>query len=64
MKILWEERAWEEYLEWQRQDKKLLKRINALVKDIQRNCYEGTGKPEPLKAAIQPSAELLRESRP
>lgn len=49
MKILWEERAWEEYLEWQRQDKKLLKRINALVKDIQRNCYEGTGKPEPLK---------------
>ena len=49
MKILWDERAWEEYLEWQTQDKKTLKRINALIKDIQRNCYEGIGKPEPLK---------------
>ena len=49
MKVLWEERAWEEYLEWQKQDKKILKRINALIKDIQRNCYEGIGKPEPLK---------------
>ena len=42
MKVLWEERAWEEYLEWQKQDKKILKRINALIKDIQ-------SKPEPLK---------------
>ena len=49
MKILWEERAWGEYLEWQIQDKKTLKRINILIKDIQRECYEGIGKPEPLK---------------
>lgn len=47
MKILWDERAWEEYLEWQIQDKKTLKRINMLIKDIQRECYGGIGKPEP-----------------
>ena len=49
MKLLWEETAWEEYCNWQLQDKKTLKRINAILKDIQRNCYEGIGKPEPLK---------------
>ncbi|MCM1540323.1 MAG: Txe/YoeB family addiction module toxin [Blautia sp.] len=49
MKILWEERAWEEYLEWQAQDRKALKRINVLIKDIQRDVYKGIGKPEPLK---------------
>ena len=49
MKLLWEERAWEEYCEWQFQDKKTLKKINALIRDIQRNSYEGIGKPEPLK---------------
>lgn len=41
--------AWDEYLYWQTQDKKTLKRINMLLKDIQRNCFEGIGKPEPLK---------------
>lgn len=41
--------AWDEYLYWQTQDKKTLRRINQLLKDIQRNCFEGTGKPEPLK---------------
>ncbi len=41
--------AWEEYIYWQTQDKKTLKRINALLKDIDRNPYEGIGKPEPLK---------------
>ena len=49
MKILWEERAWEEYLEWQMQDRRVLKRINILIKDIQRDVYNGIGKPEPLK---------------
>ena len=39
MKILWDERAWEEYLEWQTQDKKTLKRINMLIKDIQREKF-------------------------
>ena len=41
--------AWEDYLYWQTQDKKTLKRINALLKDIDRNGNKGIGKPEPLK---------------
>ena len=49
MRLLWEDRAWSEYLYWQTQDKKTLKRINALIKDIQRSPYEGIGKPEPLR---------------
>jgi toxin YoeB len=40
--------AWEDYLYWQTQDKKTVKRINLLIKDIDRNSYEGIGKPEPL----------------
>ncbi len=49
MRLSWEDEAWEDYLYWQGQDKKTLKRINALIKDIQRKPYEGIGKPEPLK---------------
>ena len=49
MKLLWEERAWGDYLYWQMQDRKTLKRINDLLKDVQRNPYEGIGKPEPLR---------------
>ena len=49
MKLLWDERAWEDYCYWQGQDKKTLKRINALLKDIDRNNFSGIGKPEPLK---------------
>ena len=49
MKLLWDSRAWEDYLYWQTQDKKTLKRINALIRDIQRGGIEGIGKPEPLK---------------
>ena len=49
MGILWEDRGWEDYLYWQMQDKKTIKRINALIKDAQRNPYDGLGKPEPLK---------------
>lgn len=41
--------AWDEYLYWQMQDKKVLRRINQLLKDIQRNSFDGIGKPEPLK---------------
>ena len=48
-KLIFEERAWEDYLYWQLQDKKLLKKINTLLKDISRSTYEGLGKPEPLK---------------
>jgi len=49
MKLLWDDRAWDDYLYWQTQDRKTLKRINALIKDIQRGSYDGIGKPEPLK---------------
>ena len=42
-------KAWEEYCNWQKQDKKTLKRINMLLSDIQRNNFTGIGKPEPLK---------------
>ncbi len=49
MRLLWEDRAWEDYLYWQTQDKKMLKRVNALIKDIRRSAFEGIGKPEPLK---------------
>lgn len=48
MRLSWEDEAWEEYLYWQSQDRRTLKRINALIKDIQRTPYEGIGKPEPL----------------
>jgi toxin YoeB len=50
---LWSDNAWEDYLYWQTQDKKILKRINQLLKDIDRNGYEGIGKPEPLKYELQ-----------
>lgn len=49
MRLLWEERAWEDYLYWQTQNKKTLKKVNTLIKDIQRNPFEGIGKPEALK---------------
>ncbi len=49
MRLLWEDRAWDDYLYWQKQDKKTLKRINILINDIKRNPFDGIGKPEPLK---------------
>lgn len=49
MNKVWHDEAWEDYLYWQQQDKKTLKRINQLIKDIERNGNEGIGKPEPLK---------------
>jgi toxin YoeB len=47
MKLVWDENAWDDYLWWQMQDRRLLKRINLLIKDIDRNGNEGLGKPEP-----------------
>lgn len=47
-KISFSERAWAEYLYWQSQDKKSLKRINQLLKDVERSPFEGIGKPEAL----------------
>ena len=52
MKKTWFDEAWENYLYWQAEDKKTLKKINALVKDIERNGFEGIGKPEPLKGNL------------
>ena len=52
MKKIWFEEAWEDYLYWQTPDKKTLKRINMLLKDIERGNYDGIGKPEPLKGEL------------
>ena len=52
MRKIWDEAAWADYLYWQTQDKKTLKRINALIKDIERNGNTGIGKPEPLKGNL------------
>lgn len=52
MPKIWFDEAWEDYLYWQAQDKKTLRRINALIKDIERNPFAGLGKPEPLKGAL------------
>ena len=52
MKLVFSENAWEDYLHWQRNDWKTLKRINQLIDDIQRSPFEGIGKPEPLKHAL------------
>ena len=49
MNKLWQDEAWEDYLYWQTQDKRTLKKINKLIQDIERNGYNGIGKPEPLK---------------
>ncbi len=52
MKLIFAEKAWDDYLYWQKTDKKILKRINILVKGIQREPFDGIGKPEPLKHAL------------
>ncbi len=52
MKLIFSENAWEDYLYWQKQDRKTLRRINALIREIQRTPYEGAGKPEALRHAL------------
>ncbi len=49
MNLIFSANAWEDYVYWQQTDKQILKRINLLLKEIQRQPYEGIGKPEPLK---------------
>ncbi|QQD25065.1 Txe/YoeB family addiction module toxin [Venatoribacter cucullus] len=49
MKLIFSEHAWEDYLYWQKTDKRTLNRINSLIKETLRNPFEGIGKPEPLK---------------
>ncbi len=53
MRKLWHDVAWAEYLAWQSQDKKTLRKINKLLTDIDRNGYQSTGKPEPLKGSLE-----------
>lgn len=52
MTLVFSENAWDDYQYWLRTDKKLLKRLNSLIRDIQRSPYEGIGKPEPLKHGL------------
>ena len=49
MTLSWADNAWEDYLFWQATDNKILTRINTLIKEIKRDPFKGTGKPEPLK---------------
>ncbi len=52
MELVWQTKAWEDYLYWQVQDKKILQRINELIKDMLRSPFKGIGKPEPLKGDL------------
>lgn len=53
MKLAWSSSAWNDYLYWQKTDKKKLKRINKLIKETLRDPFEGIGNPEPLKHELQ-----------
>jgi len=52
MKLLFHNEGWEDYPHWQQTDKKILKRINELIKDCRRSPFDGIGKPEPLKGDL------------
>jgi toxin YoeB len=52
VRLIFAEEAWEDYLFWQKTDPKVVKRINAVIKDIRRSPFEGVGKPEPLKHGL------------
>lgn len=52
MDIQWYDDAWDDYVAWQSEDKKTLRRINMLIKDMRRNPFEGIGKPEPLRGDL------------
>ena len=52
MRLVWSEASWEDYVWWQSQDRRILKRISTLIKDIAGNGNEGIGKPEPLKHGV------------
>jgi toxin YoeB len=52
MQLCWTQDAWDDYLYWQKEDKKTLKRINTLIKEVMRSPFEGIGKPEPLRGNL------------
>ncbi|MCL2495948.1 MAG: Txe/YoeB family addiction module toxin [Clostridiales bacterium] len=53
MNKVWHDQAWEEYIAWQTKDKQTLKRINKIIRDIERSPFSGIGKPEPLKGNLR-----------
>lgn len=63
--IIWHFNAWEDYLFWQKNDKKVLQKVNELIKEISRQPFSGSGKPEPLKHALKGywSRRITREHR-
>jgi len=65
LKLIFSSAAWEDYLYWQKHDAKILSRINALIREIQRTPFEGTGKPEQLRHALSGywSRRLTEEHR-
>ncbi len=65
MRIIFSENAWEDYISWLNEDKKMLKKINELIKDIQRRPFEGIGKPESLRFDLKGfwSRRIDREHR-
>ena len=52
MKKIWFDKSWDDYLYWQKENKNMLKKINQLIRDIERNPFDGIGKPEPLKGNL------------
>lgn len=52
MKLIFSEKAWDDYLHWQKIDKRIVQRINKLIKEVKRTPFEGIGKPEPLKHGL------------
>lgn len=52
MRLVFSDHAWEDYLYWQKSDKRILRRINAMIKETMRSPFEGIGKPEPLRHAL------------
>ena len=65
MKLVFSEAAWEDYLYWQAHDRKLLMRLNGLIRETMRSPFTGTGKPEPLRGPLSGwwSRRLTREHR-
>ena len=52
MKLIFSDHAWDDYIYWQKADKKILRRINLLIKETKHHPFEGLGKPEPLRHAL------------
>jgi toxin YoeB len=65
LKLVFHERAWEDYLNWQVSDPKCLGRINGLIRECMRTAFAGTGKPEPLRGPLSGwwSRRITREHR-